>query len=385
MLPTSNIASGFFDSLSSPTAPFVRLQIDPLLTPTGKKLQDGTRAVARQVTADILPQLTRSAAANANAAAARGRGGGGGGGMSSGPAVPPSPLSLLPRPPDPADLSKVGTRVLNLLQQQAQRNLESLQQDLADPVTRIPKRLTEQTTGLLKEAQNVFSETPAGLQEPRYTLVAVNDDYEIRDYEGYQVASTQLSTDEVSDWTQTGAAFNTLAGYLFGGNAEGKVMDMTTPVTTTMSGEMRFYLADPNVPAPFESQRPASSPDRKGASGSSATSTSGAENPTIEIQTLPPARLAVRRFTGFVTDGEVSRQKEALLTALLLDGVELDVPHGQAVPHAIFQYNPPYALPVIRRNEIAVPVAGASDELEAAAPWNQDDPWAGDSYDDSSE
>ena len=42
------------------------LQIDPLLTPTGKKWQDGTRAVARQVTTDILPQLTRSAAANAN-------------------------------------------------------------------------------------------------------------------------------------------------------------------------------------------------------------------------------------------------------------------------------------------------------------------------------
>jgi hypothetical protein len=66
--------------------------------------------------------------------------------------------------------------------------------------------------------------------------------------------------------------------------------------------------------------------------------------------------LAVARFTGFVTDGEVSRQKDALLNALAIDQVEIDVPHGKPVPYFIFQYNPPYTLPIIRRNEIAIPV-----------------------------
>lgn len=338
-------------------------QIDPLLTPTGKKLKDGTRAVARQVTSDILPQLAQSARQGN-----------------------PSPLSqlssLLLQPPpfmgttSSEDLSQATSRVFNILQQQFQRNLETLQQDLADPFRNIPQRLVSQTTEFVKEAQNVFAETPTGLQEPKYTLVCKTQDYEIRDYDTYQVASTQMSDASVDDWTQTGAAFNTLANYLFGANAEQKVMDMTTPVTTTMTGEMRFYLADPQVPAPLGGGGGGGGDDddakTKSLGSSSGTAAAAA---TIEIQTLPPARLAVRRFTGFCTDGEIARQKQALLTALQLDGVELDVPHGQTVPHVVFQYNPPYALPVIRRNEIAVPVVGASEDLEVTTPWVNEDPW----------
>jgi hypothetical protein len=159
------------------------------------------------------------------------------------------------------------------------------------------------------------------------------------------------------DWTQSGAAFTALASYLFGGNRESRVLEMTTPVTTTMTGEMRFYLATDDVPEPLDPSQPSDGRTAAGASAAPAP---------VEIQQLPPARLAVRRFTGFATDGEVGRQKQALLSALDLDGVELDVRHGHKVPHVVFQYNPPYTLPVVRRNEVAVPVVGASDEVEAA-------------------
>jgi hypothetical protein len=50
-----------------------------------------------------------------------------------------------------------------------------------------------------------------------------------------------------------------------------------------------------------------------------------------------------------------------------LDSVELDVPHGGTVPHVVFQYNPPYALPVVRRNEIAVAVLDQSKAVEEAS------------------
>ena len=36
-------------------------------------------------------------------------------------------------------------------------------------------------------------------------------------------------------------AFNVLAAYLFGQMTEKDVMEMTPPVTTTSTGEMRFY------------------------------------------------------------------------------------------------------------------------------------------------
>lgn len=308
------------------------------MTPTGKKWQDGTRAVARQLTSDILPGLRSTSGGR------------------------PTPFStILSPPPRPQDLTKAGSRVLTFLQKNFQENLETLQTDLRDP-TRIPARVQQQTESLVKEAQNVFSETPAGLKEPAYTTVMVEKDYEIRDYEGYTVATTNMAAaDEIYNLDnvgQAGQAFNSLASYLFGANAENKAMEMTTPVQTTMTGEMRFYLAtDTSIPDPLGEDE-----------GTNMYETGN----KILIQQMPPCRLAVRRFTGFCTAGEIARQKESLLAALEFDNVALDVAHGQTVGHVTFQYNPPYTLPVIRRNEIAVPVV---NELLASAVSNSKDEW----------
>lgn len=248
--------------------------------------------------------------------------------------------------------------MINAVSNQMQRNLETFQQDLRDP-SRIPERITKQTEDFLQEASNVFSETPVGLKEPSYTVVATTDDYEIRDYDAYTVASTNMADDENSSNSdnpaEQGVAFNTLAAYIFGANAEDRAMEMTTPVTTTASGEMRFYVEDA-APDPL---RQDASPN--------AYDTSGHK---IRVERIPAARLAVRRFGGFATHGEIARQKEALLAALALDGEEIDVPHGQTVGHVVFQYNPPYTLPVLRRNEIAVPVTVPEEEAVV-----EEDPW----------
>jgi SOUL heme-binding protein len=234
--------------------------------------------------------------------------------------------------------------MLNAVSNQLQRNLETLQTDLANP-SRIPERIAKQTEDFLQEAGNIFSETPVGLKEPAYTVVAECKDYEIRDYEAYTVASTNMEA--TTNPAEQGVAFNTLASYIFGANDEERVMEMTTPVTTTMAGEMRFYVPD-SAPNPLKRDAGQTVYDQS----------------KIRIERIPAARLAVRRFPGFATAGEIARQKEALLAALALDKdkVELDVPHGQTVGHVVFQYNPPYTLPVLRRNEIAVPVVLPTDE-----------------------
>jgi len=297
-------------------------KIDPLLTPTGKRMQDGTRAVVRQLANDILPQLSKSP-----------------------PKFPPTPQSI----------EKAGSRLLNVVTSQLQKNIEELQEDLTDPINRIPQRLSRQAEEFVKEARNVFLEKPEGLQEPSYQVVSSCDLYDIRDYENYKVASTQM--EEGEDLASTGTAFNSLAAYLFGLNDESRTMTMTTPVTTTSSNEMRFFLSESTVPQP--------QPDS-----------------SVEIIDIPSSLLAVRQFTGFVTEGEIARQKDALLQALEMDGVELDVAHGAVVPHIIFQYNPPYTLPIVRRNEIAVPVRRGEDLTGATRlqqEWSVDAPVGEDS------
>lgn len=309
-------------------------KLDRILTPTGKKLQDGTRAVARQITSDILPSIAASANGRER--------------ETSSLRTPP-----IPRPEElPTLVPKIGSAIFDAMSAQARKQVEQLQQDLQDPVTRIPERISKQTAELKQEARNVFLETPEGLKEPKYTVISKGDGYEIREYEAYDAASTTMSSNieepyKLNDLTGSGSAFNALASYLFGANEEERAMEMTTPVVTTSSGEMRFYLYRPDdsedqeFPAPRPSEKDDVINTEKGA---------------VKIINVPATRLAVSRFTGFVTDGEVARQKDALLGRLENDGVEIDVPHGSVVPHVVLQYNPPYTIPIVRRNELAIPV-----------------------------
>lgn len=308
-------------------------KLDPILTPTGKKLQDGTRAVARQITNDILPSIaaTTNRRENKN--------------NLTPPMTTPEELpSLVP---------KIGSQILDAISTQAKKQVELFQQDLADP-TRIPQRISKQTSDFAQEARNVFLETPEGLVTPEYNVIGKGEGFEIREYEGYNAASTTMSKIgepfSVNDITSSGSAFNALAAYIFGANEEEKTLEMTTPVITTSCGEMRFYVQstekDETLPTPVSLNNEFN------------------EKGSVKIVKVAPTRLAVARFTGFVTDGEISRQKDTLLARLANDGVEIDVPHGSVVPHKIFQYNPPYTIPIVRRNEIAVPVRSqGGDEL----------------------
>jgi hypothetical protein len=69
----------------------------------------------------------------------------------------------------------------------------------------------------------------------------------------------------------------------------------------------------------------------------------------VIIKDISSEFLAVREFPGFATDGEVSIQRAMLEDALLADGVVYD-----NLSFKVFQYNPPYTLPWLRRNEVSL-------------------------------
>merc|ERR1712238_74740 len=300
----------------------------------------------------------------------------------------------------PSNIESIGTRFFSAVTNQIQKNLVDLQDDLTDPINKIPKRLEMQREALekqrdevLQEARNVFLEKPEGLEEPPYTIVQSSDLYEIRQYEAYTAASTRTTSSSSSGSSSSdpeggansvnvfddgmAAAFNTLASYIFGENDESKAMSMTTPVTTTSSGDMRFFISpngidDGRFPQPKE---PIADSDTS--TTSTSTSLGLVDDNKVEIIQIPSAFLAVRKFRGFVTDGEVARQKDTMLQALAMDDIELDVAHGAIVPHVVFQYNPPYTLPMVRGNEIGIPVKAATlgnyDDISLKGEWIVDD------------
>jgi len=192
---------------------------------------------------------------------------------------------------------------------------------------------------LRREIKNIVKSTPEGLQTPVYEVLSKTEEYEVRKYAPYSVCTTNMVSSAIVpdpgsiivEPFMTSNSFNTLAKYIFGENmldGQSEKLSMTTPVITD-ANSMSFVL-----PRTYDSM--------------------SAPIPTSEaviLKDLPSEILAVREFSGLVTEGEVSRQKAKLEDALIAAGVVYN-----SASFKVLQYNPPYTLPWVRRNEICVSI-----------------------------
>lgn len=193
---------------------------------------------------------------------------------------------------------------------------------------------------VLDEAKNALRATPKGLEAPRYRVVRAWAGGELREYNAYSVAKTNMSS--IADG---GAGFQTLANYLFGGNEQGEAMAMTMPVEISTDGaeaSMAFVLPRANSGSP-----PAPKTE------------------DVRIEQVEAGLVAVRSFGGIVTDEEAARQRAALLDSIAADGGIAPLRDDEgAISSSVLQYNAPYTVPWRRRNEIAIVVT----PVEQAAP-----------------
>ena len=180
-----------------------------------------------------------------------------------------------------------------------------------------------------------------GTEEPRFSVAGHAGDAEVREY------ATRLAAETIvpgSAEAARGEGFRRLAGYIFGGNAGGARIAMTAPVAQSAAGQqiamtvpvtqaqtaegwaIQFYL-------PASLREPPAPRDGR-----------------VRIVEAPAQTMAVLRFSGIATDSAVAAQRTRLLG--LLDRSAW-VPSGPAVT---WFYDPPWTLPPLRRNEVAVPV-----------------------------
>jgi len=185
-----------------------------------------------------------------------------------------------------------------------------------------------------------------GTETPHYEVAAtLASGVEIRRYGERLAAETAVD----AGGGARDRAFRRLADYIFGSNRAERKIAMTTPVATAAEppgegerlpapvataargGElvMRFFLPDDldraSAPAP--------------------------RDPRVRLVEVPAETLAVLRFSGRPSDARLSEKTDELLAALADAGIE---PQG---PPLAFFYDPPWTLPPLRRNEVAVPVA----------------------------
>jgi hypothetical protein len=195
-------------------------------------------------------------------------------------------------------------------------------------------------------ACSVFGIT--GVKEPPYRLVAKVGSVEIRQYAPRIVAETTVRAGELE---ARSVGFRRVAGYIFGANHAQAKIAMTAPVAQqTAGGGQTIAMTAPVAQA--------------SAAGGAWTiaffmpadytmQTLPAPNdPAVTLRELPAQDFAVLRFSGLTAPDTVARE-----TARLLRGLAGSAWTPVGEPVAWF-YDPPWTLPPLRRNEVAVAVQG---------------------------
>jgi hypothetical protein len=84
-------------------------------------------------------------------------------------------------------------------------------------------------------------------------------------------------------------------------------------------------------------------------------------NPAVHIKVIPPQTGAVHRFSGTHSESGDREIATELATQLQKDGVDVSVDY--VLEHYQFwAYNPPFTIPMLRRNEIWVELSAAQVE-----------------------
>ena len=161
--------------------------------------------------------------------------------------------------------------------------------------------------------------TSMATEEVKFDIVHENEIYEIRKYSDRLVVQAINNKDS--------GTFRKLFNYISGENNSSKKIEMTTPVTQMKKNNvsfMQFYL-----PSEFNKK-----------------TTPIPTNSDVEIMLIKEGYFAVIRYSGRSSDKNFIKYTEILREKLLEDKILIN---GSAIKAT---YNPPWTLPLFRRNEV---------------------------------
>jgi hypothetical protein len=184
------------------------------------------------------------------------------------------------------------------------------------------------------------------VEEPKFTRVLRDGDFELRDYPALVVAETSVSGAQKEAASK---GFRVLAGYIFGGNQGQQDIAMTAPVAQTQATGEKIAMTAPVA----QTQRQAGHWVVRFTMPSeySLSTLPRPTDPRVVLRATPPARFAVLRFSGLARPGTVEAKSKDLLMRLTAQGLRA------LGPVSLAQYNPPWTPWFMRRNEVMVEVA----------------------------
>lgn len=165
-------------------------------------------------------------------------------------------------------------------------------------------------------------------ENQKYRLVRKEAKFEIRFYPAATFAKIYSQGTNYQSVASSG--FRKLAGYIFGGNDQGKSIAMTSPVRmeignqgSTMSFVMPEKYKESDLPKPKDSG--------------------------VHIVKSNPQYVAVIRFGGYADDEKITEKRDELLALIQKKGIKV------AGEYSFLGYNAPFQF-WGRKNEVVIPV-----------------------------
>ena len=183
------------------------------------------------------------------------------------------------------------------------------------------------------------------LEEPAYTVLEQKDGYEIRAYAPYITAQTEV-TGKYSQALNQG--FRLVANYIFGNNLAKENIAMTVPVLESTPESEKIAMTVPVLNTAKDAETRIISfvlPSKY-----TLDTLPAPNDPRVILNEVPARTVAVLRFSWYATQSRAQQKTTLLQTHLERDGIAA----SGAVETA--QYNPPFSMPLIHRNEIIIPI-----------------------------
>ena len=203
------------------------------------------------------------------------------------------------------------------------------------------------------------SQLAMAIEEPSYKVIAKSDTFELRQYAPMLVAETLVDGD-MDDAGSTG--FRKIADYIFGNNqvqtgTSSTKIAMTAPVTMEPQSQ-KIAMTAPVALIPTENIGASKQWRVHFVMPSQYTMNTipKPKNADVKLREIPGKLFAVNSFTGFNTQSRIQAKTD-----------ELNVWIGQKSLKVLGQtqlarYDPPWVLPVFRRNEVMIEVEDVKEQ-----------------------
>ena len=180
-------------------------------------------------------------------------------------------------------------------------------------------------------------------EQPKYTVVSVKNNIEVRDYAPMIVAEVETTGEREEAITK---GFNILADYIFGNNKSSAKVAMTAPVTQQESQKIAMTAPVTQKSVDGKWQVRFMMP-----SDYNLSSLPQPNNTAIRLKEVPSKRFVVIRFSGIATESVL---RENLVK--LHDHIREERIKTVSEPTYAF-FNPPWTLPPMRRTEIMIEIS----------------------------